>query len=330
MDVLTPLLQKLAPEHRQALEWFTARAGSQVGWPDPLPSGALLVTKAKGIYKPRGMDYALSVRQTLGGPYPDRDPIFLDDGSWRYSYYQEGEGESARDSLFTNRGLIACSKDSVPVGVLRQSSASNPVVYDVLGVALVSGWSDGYFHLAGFSWDRTAHAAWSALSGGLGVPDGPEIDGSDFEPTSLVDARERALSAIVQRRGQKEFRKNLLSAYNGRCAVSGTDAMDALEAAHIVPYLGPETNRVENGLLLRADLHTLFDLRLLTVDPDTLRVVLAPSVRHTTYSQLHDQPLSLPKHPSEYPSRSALKVHLDAAVKQWGTASGLSVQSSSA
>ena len=47
-----------------------------------------------------------------------------------------------------------------------------------------------------------------------------------------------------------------------------------LEAAHISPYRGEDDNHVENGLLLRSDIHTLFDLDLLGIDPERLRVVL--------------------------------------------------------
>jgi hypothetical protein len=55
--------------------------------------------------------------------------------------------------------------------------------------------------------------------------------------------------------------------YQGRCAVTSCDAGAALEGAHLRPYRGPESNDVTNGLLLRADIHTLFDLRLLAPDP---------------------------------------------------------------
>ena len=50
-----------------------------------------------------------------------------------------------------------------------------------------------------------------------------------------------------------------MDAYGGRCAITGYDVEEALQAAHIVPYLGPQSNTVNNGLLLRADVHNLFD-----------------------------------------------------------------------
>ncbi len=70
---------------------------------------------------------------------------------------------------------------------------------------------------------------------------------------------------IEARRGQPEFRKNLLKAYKYKCAITGCDAEEALEAAHIVPYSEEENYDLENGLLLRADIHTLFDLRLINI-----------------------------------------------------------------
>jgi hypothetical protein len=78
-----------------------------------------------------------------------------------------------------------------------------------------------------------------------------------FSPSGLEDARKRIIAAIVVRQGQSAFRAELLAAYQGTCAVTGCDVVEALEAAHIVPYLGPDTNHVRNGLLLRGDIHTL-------------------------------------------------------------------------
>jgi hypothetical protein len=72
--------------------------------------------------------------------------------------------------------------------------------------------------------------------------------------------------AIKTRRGQPAFRKALLEAYGGTCCITGCTVQEVLEAAHISPH-GDETNySVYNGLLLRADVHTLFDLGLLRFD----------------------------------------------------------------
>ena len=103
-------------------------------------------------------------------------------------------------------------------------------------------------------------------------------DDGTFDPESLADERERAFRAIRLRRGQAAFRSALMEAYGRRCAITGCAVEDVLEAAHITPYVGSLTNHVSNGLLLRADLHTLFDCGLLAIDPKTRRVVVADAL----------------------------------------------------
>lgn len=134
---------------------------------------------------------------------------------------------------------------------------------------------------------------------------------SYFEPDDLGDERERKLREIVQRRGQPKFRNSLVSAYNGRCAVTGCDAVDALEAAHITPYLGPESNHVANGLLLRADIHTLFDLNLIRIHPGTLRIEIAEQLQGTSYEDLEGGDLIVPDDASVKPSKAALQKRWD-------------------
>ena len=130
-----------------------------------------------------------------------------------------------------------------------------------------------------------------------------------FDPKGLKDARKRIVSSIVQRRGQPAFRKKLLAAYKGQCAITGCNVKDVLEAAHIIPYKGTETDHVGNGLLLRADLHTLFDLRLVAIDATTMRVLVSPKLAGTPYDKLHGKKILLPDHPANQPSHDAIKQH---------------------
>jgi len=131
-----------------------------------------------------------------------------------------------------------------------------------------------------------------------------------YDPTNAAEARLATMRAIKVRRGQQGFRRALVEAYGGRCTITGCDVLDVLEAAHITAYLGPKTNHVTNGLLLRADLHTLFDCGLLAVDPATLKVVVAPTLRQSDYGALHGRPLSSPQDPASTPSGLALLQHL--------------------
>jgi hypothetical protein len=129
-----------------------------------------------------------------------------------------------------------------------------------------------------------------------------------FDPSSIEDARERVAASIVRRRGQQAFREALLQRYHGRCVVTGCDVVAVLEAAHIVPYQGAGTNHPENGLLLRADIHTLFDLGLLTIS-ENLRVLVHPSLLATTHGDLDGRALLLPPDSAASPSASALAQH---------------------
>jgi len=130
-----------------------------------------------------------------------------------------------------------------------------------------------------------------------------------FSPSDAVDDRRRVLASIVRRRGQPAFRSALLQAYGGRCAMTGCDVTDALEAAHIHPYFGPASNAVSNGLLLRADVHTLFDLYLVAVSPDSLRIAVAPALARSAYGELDGRELTPPISTEHSPSVDSLADH---------------------
>jgi hypothetical protein len=135
-------------------------------------------------------------------------------------------------------------------------------------------------------------------------------DEGAFDPNGITDARERVLSSIVRRQGQPAFRQRLLAAYDGRCAVSECEVEAVLDAAHIVPYHGSETNHISNGLLLRTDIHTLFDLELVAVDYVTMRVLIAPALSGTCYEEFRGRQLRLPDDPRVHPNKQALEQHL--------------------
>jgi hypothetical protein len=130
-----------------------------------------------------------------------------------------------------------------------------------------------------------------------------------FDPTSIEDARKRIRAGIILRQGQRSFRTALMKAYNGRCAMSECDCPEALEAAHIHPYRGEETNHVVNGLLLRADLHILFDLGQISVSLKDYKIIVSDTLRKTVYGKLHGAPLKLPKDPALRPNVEVLKKH---------------------
>jgi putative restriction endonuclease len=100
------------------------------------------------------------------------------------------------------------------------------------------------------------------------------------------DERDIIERQIRARRGQRTFREKLRRRFNDTCLVTRCNLPDLLEAAHISPYRGDKDHHPSNGLLLRADIHTLFDLELLGIEPRTLQICLHPKVKGMGYDAL--------------------------------------------
>lgn len=140
-------------------------------------------------------------------------------------------------------------------------------------------------------------------------PDAEFVEGEVLDPNNFTDERDRRLYEIAVRQGQDSFRQSVLEAYNNRCAVTGFDAVAALEATHIVHYQGPATNVTSNGICLRADIHNLFDRGALAVDETRFTVTLRPDLAVTAYQDLDGHPVELPRERALRPSVAALQYH---------------------
>jgi hypothetical protein len=143
--------------------------------------------------------------------------------------------------------------------------------------------------LVGQNWNRLTDSGhtedmWTRLGGSSAVDSRLHAEEADQAESSKgegyipegVDRRPLVERQIRERRGQRHFRDALRKRYGDRCLVTGCEVLAVLEAAHISPYRGEEDNHPENGLLLRSDVHTLFDLDLLGIEPEKLRVELHP------------------------------------------------------
>lgn len=131
----------------------------------------------------------------------------------------------------------------------------------------------------------------------------------EFDPENIEDARARTLAAIVQRQGQPRFRRELFEAYGGICAITKCNLEEVLEAAHIFPFKGESTNSVQNGLLLRADIHTLFDRGLIAIDTRNWTILVNHKLERTEYGALKGQQLNLPVKNKHWPNVIALNIH---------------------
>lgn len=101
-----------------------------------------------------------------------------------------------------------------------------------------------------------------------------------------------ALIKIRLRKYQSKFRKNLLKLYNNKCAISGISVNQVLQAAHAAPHATHGINKIENGILLRSDLHLLFDNGLLKIHPNTYEIYLDEELHNSEYVKYHGKKIS--------------------------------------
>lgn len=137
-----------------------------------------------------------------------------------------------------------------------------------------------------------------------------------FDPASATEGKNYVARQIAARQGQAKFRKGLLDAYGGRCCLSGCSIREIVEAAHIYPYAGKSTNDLTNGLPLRADLHTLFDLGLIRIQAlSVLTWEVHPSLKtDPEYAKYDGQVL---KPISINPSAKSIEEHRKSHASKW-------------
>lgn len=114
--------------------------------------------------------------------------------------------------------------------------------------------------------------------------------------------------------GQGAFRLSIIDAYHKRCAITGEKTLPVLEAAHIKPFAEAGPNQIVNGLLLRSDMHKLFDDGYITITPD-LTIEISKKIREEfnngrEYYQYHGKSLlTVPKLNIDRPSPVYLEYH---------------------
>ena len=121
--------------------------------------------------------------------------------------------------------------------------------------------------------------------------------------------------AVFPRLRQGSFRLIVTDSYDRRCAFTNSPVLHVLEAAHIRPYSLGGTHAPSNGILLRQDLHTLFDRGYMTVTPDH-RVEVSSQIKEEfhngkEYYALHGRNMRLPEYGDRRPSADFLRWHND-------------------
>jgi hypothetical protein len=147
---------------------------------------------------------------------------------------------------------------------------------------------------------------------GMPVPPDPIKEAASSKPIAGGLTRRSGLVRI----GQPSFRKALLERYGPVCLVTGPAPESALEAAHLRAFAQHQRHEPEEGAMLRADIHKLFDKGMIAIDPTSLTVALDPRLRdYGTYAALAGKSLEVPK--GAMPCLEALEAHFAVATSQW-------------
>ncbi len=290
MVLLPDLIKHLASDHQRMLRWFATNAGTSCLSVDGDANRSRIGAISTRVFHGDAYKYPINVRL---------EQIFKrQNGFWFGKFLKPSETWKISELL---ESLL---KDQVPVGVITSSSHHGP--FFIRGIALITEIRDGHYWMESFG-----------SSGALYCK--PERTDAELKRNATLftagDQRRLTTVKLAERPKQADFRKMLLDAYEAKCAVSSTDVVAVLEAAHIIPYLGDHTNIVENGILLRSDLHTLFDLGLLSIQPGSYKVRFSSELLGTSYGIFSGRRISLPLNSKDWPSNKALQERLRLNVK---------------
>jgi len=209
-----------------------------------------LVNPQRGIFKPRQMQYLLSIRTVFPRPgrrvwYDDQRQVhrqIFDSAEW-VDYAFMGDDPNSAD----NRWLREAMLERIPIIYFIGVA---PGCFTAVAPAFIGGWDA------------------ATLKAKVGFGDPIAAVSSAMEEAAPV--RRYALRAVQQRLHQASFREAVITAYGGRCALSGLPEALLLDAAHIVSdgdeRLGQPV--VPNGIPLSKIHHAAFDAHLIGIDPD--------------------------------------------------------------
>src|ERR1035437_2813385 len=208
-----------------------------------------LINPQRGIFKPQQMRFLLSIKTVFPKPggkvwYDDQRAVHrqIFEGDETIDYAFMGQNPDAAD----NRWLREAFENQVPVIYFLGIA---PGRYQAMLPTFISGWD---------AKELKARVA-------FGVPDREVL-----EPPENALERRYALRAVKQRLHQASFREAVITAYNGRCALSGLPEPLLLDAAHIVADKDEQFGQpvVPNGIPLSKIHHAAFDAYLIGIDPD--------------------------------------------------------------
>jgi putative restriction endonuclease len=257
-----------------------------------------LINPQRGIFKPTQMQFLLSIRTVY--PRPGAR-VWYDDQ--RHVHRQIYEGDEAVDYAFMgqdadaaeNRWLREAMQNGVPFIYFLGIA---PSVYRALIPSFVIGWKPESLKA------RVAFRAEEEAD--LGVP-------------QTAVERRYALRQVKQRLHQASFREAVITAYRGRCALSGLREPVLLDAAHIIEDKNEQLGQpvVQNGIPLAKTHHAAFDAQLIGIDPD-FKIHVSNRMLHqkdgptlAALKRLHSNRIYLPSRAKDMPDRDRLAMRFE-------------------
>jgi putative restriction endonuclease len=257
-----------------------------------------LVNPQRGIFKPQQMRHLLSIRTVY--PRPGRR-VWYDD-QWEVHRQIDQRDESV------DYAFMGDNPDAADNRWLREAMEERvPVIY-FLGVA--PGLYQGIVPAYVIGWD--ARGLKARIAFGM-----PAENSLDYPATALE--RRYALREVKHRLHQASFREAVITAYAGRCAVSGLPEQRLLDAAHIIADTNEPLGQpvVPNGIPLSKIHHAAFDAHLIGIDPD-FRVHVANRLLKQNdgpmlevLKKLHHGELHLPARRKDWPDQERLALRFD-------------------
>jgi HNH endonuclease len=169
----------------------------------------------------------------------------------------------------------------------------------------------------GYSTDElSGRGLWQAVTDRLAILSATRSDLGTATVAAIENRRYGDPIPVRPRLGQGSFRVLITDAYDKRCAITRERTLPVLEAAHIMPYAEGGLHELTNGLLLRSDLHRLFDLGYLTIHPTDRRVLVSNRIKEEfengrDYNALEGQEVRSPGDVSAMPSHGNLLYHAE-------------------
>ena len=220
-----------------------------------------------------------------------------------WKFFDENNGVSSLEEMKIRikkyRGTAPEPFDDYNIGCIM---LQNPVFLKESQWFKIPGWDKNI--VQGKTYDlesETGKMIWKKLNARIPVLQGTEAP------------RYGKPTLIFPRLGQGTFKSLVLDTYNRHCAITGEKILPVLESAHIKPYKDGGLHSVNNGILFKQDIHTLFDLGYVTVSQDyhfeVSKRIKTEFDNGRNYYLLHGKEISLPQQSTDQPDKSLLKWH---------------------